>query len=236
MILLFIVLTFAFLLSRSDYNEVFTKGRSDVLKALFPFAIILGHVYHLYPNAFFQDMRWAGPYVVGLFFLMSGYGLEYKWEHGGINVAGLRKRLKALLIPVVLPLALYLVLDTAMGNDVLVEIVTGLKGFSLVLPCSWFVLALLVLYLIYYLLRPLVVRNGRFAFVLGVSILILIGLFGMLHFSGTIFESLSAFWLGVVYRQNESKLMLNIRGGILPGSSSSSVVNRLQLYPEPAVV
>lgn len=213
MILLFIVLALAYILFRSGNNEVFTKGRSDVLKALFPFAIILGHVYHLYPNGFFQDMRWAGPYVVGLFFLMSGYGLEYKWEHGGINGAGLRKRLKALLIPVVLPLALYLVLDVVKGNEVLAEIVSELKGFSLVLPCSWFVLALLVLYLIYYLLRPLVVRKGRFAFALGVSILVLIGLFGMLHFSGTIFESLSAFWLGVVYRQNESKLMLNIRGG-----------------------
>ncbi len=102
MVVLFFILFVLFLCNlRFHQRFALTKQRSDVLKALFPFAIIIGHVYFHYSYLFFQDFRWAGPYVVGLFFFMSGYGLEYKYEHSTINLPAFQKRIKNLLIPVI---------------------------------------------------------------------------------------------------------------------------------------
>lgn len=82
-ILSFALLLFALFIKAEKRCDVLIKQKADLLKALFPFVIILGHVSFKYPDSMIRDMRFAGPYVVGIFFFLSGYGLECKRFGGG---------------------------------------------------------------------------------------------------------------------------------------------------------
>ena len=59
----------------------FSKDRTTLLKAVLPWVIILHHL-SLRTNLL-GDFNEAGVYVVGLFFFISGYGLEKKKVGGG---------------------------------------------------------------------------------------------------------------------------------------------------------
>lgn len=82
-VLAVVLLLFAFLIKIGEHCESLAKAKADMLKALFPFVIIMGHVSFAYPDSLIRDMRFAGPYVVGVFFFLSGYGLECKRVTGG---------------------------------------------------------------------------------------------------------------------------------------------------------
>lgn len=214
MIVLFVILfvLFACSLHRRE-RFVLTKQRSDVLKALFPFAIIIGHVYFHYPNFFFQDFRWAGPYVVGLFFFMSGYGLEYKHEHSALGLMAFKKRIKNLLIPAIPPLVIYLVARWALGLPIGSYIVAGLRSYYLILPVTWFVISLLFLYVFYFVGRSLRLGNKVFdcwIFVLTSLLAVVLIKAGI---SGTTFESNYAFLCGIIFKQYEVKILNSKRGG-----------------------
>lgn len=214
MILLFVILfvLFACSLHRRE-RFVLKKQRSDVLKALFPFAIIIGHVYFHYPNFFFQDFRWAGPYVVGLFFFMSGYGLEYKQEHSALGLMAFKKRIKNLLIPVIPPLVIYLVVRWALGLPIGSYIVADLRSYELILPMTWFVISLLFLYVFYFVGRSLRLGNKVFdcwIFVLTSLLAVVLIKAGI---SGTSFESNYVFLCGIVFKQYEVKILNSKRRG-----------------------
>ena len=66
-ILSFALLLFALFIKAEKRCDVLIKQKADLLKALFPFVIILGHVSFKYPDSIIKDMRFAGPYVVGVF-------------------------------------------------------------------------------------------------------------------------------------------------------------------------
>ncbi len=214
MIILFFILFVLFVCSlRFHQRFALTKLRSDVLKALFPFAIIIGHVYFHYPNFFFQDFRWAGPYVVGLFFFMSGYGLEYKHEHSALGLMAFKKRIKNLLIPAIPPLVIYLVVRWALGLPIGSYIVAGLRSYYLILPVTWFVISLLFLYVFYFVGRSLRLGNKVFdcwIFVLTSLLAVVLIKAGI---SGTTFESNYAFLCGIIFKQYEVKILNSKRGG-----------------------
>ena len=70
-ILSFALLLFALFIKAEKRCDVLIKQKADLLKALFPFVIILGHVSFKYPDSIIKDMRFAGPYVVGVFFFLN---------------------------------------------------------------------------------------------------------------------------------------------------------------------
>ena len=232
MVFLLIIILMLFVCSFHLHQRfALTKQRSDVLKALFPFAIIIGHVYFHYPNFFFQDFRWAGPYVVGLFFFMSGYGLEYKHEHSALGLMAFKKRIKNLLIPVIPPLVIYLVVRWALGLPIGSYIVADLRSYDLILPTTWFVISLLFLYVFYFAGRSLRLGNKVFdcwIFVLTSLLTVVLIKAGI---SGTSFESNYAFLCGIIFKQYEVKI-LN-RGGGVYGHALSLYPGccRFELYP-----
>lgn len=208
MIVLFVILFLLFACSLHRRERfVLMKQRSDVLKALFPFAIIIGHVYFYYPNFIFQDFRWAGPYVVGLFFFMSGYGLEYKYDHGSINFTAFKKRIKDLLVPVIPPLIIYLLVRWWMGEPIRSYIINDLKSYNLILPMTWFVISLIFLYVFYFVGRGLRLNNKVFDGWVFLLTTILAVVLIKAKMSGTTFESNYAFLCGVLFKQCEKKLL-----------------------------
>ena len=106
------------------------KSRCDILKAILPFAIVLAHLSFYTHNPIIQNFRYSGPYVVGLFFFISGYGLEYKYHNNGLDFSMFPHRVKKLLTPLIFPIVLYLVLLYCFQYDVLTTIHANFTTFS----------------------------------------------------------------------------------------------------------
>lgn len=61
----------------------FQRQQTSLLKVVLPWVIILHHL--TLKTNMLRDFNEAGVYVVGLFFFISGFGLEKKREGGGRN-------------------------------------------------------------------------------------------------------------------------------------------------------
>lgn len=95
-----IILTFYLLLCAKNTDFVptdFTLDKTNLLKAILPFGIILHHISFNASQSVLYDFRFTGPYIVGLFFFMSGYGLECQYRKGKISFRALPAKLKNFL-------------------------------------------------------------------------------------------------------------------------------------------
>lgn len=144
--ILIIVLLIAF----GKDSGILTLEKSNMLKAFFPYMIILHHLSQ--QTGYLPDFRWAGPYFVGIFFFISGYGLEYKHSNKQLSMYSFFIRIKNVLLPIIVPLVFFLLLLSFRGINIGEYAIGQLKFFSFVLPYTWFVLTLIVLYISFYFL------------------------------------------------------------------------------------
>lgn len=232
-----LIITFV-LLFRSKDPLVLTKERCDFLKAFFPFLIIIGHCSFFKRNAFFDDMRWSGPYIVAIFFFISGYGLQYKYRHSQLNFEYLKNKIKSVLHPVIFPLIIYVLLSCNGWESFKHLFETAISHGNLILPYSWFVIVILFLYLSYYFIRLHLKNELHFCIVYCVFLLVLTVLLHRLGWDSSSFVSNSAFLLGIIYYENEKVLLkyVNTWGGVklllitLMGCISFSYYNNVPLF------
>lgn len=103
---IFLLLTISCLSKNKDKEFTFSIEKTELLKAILPFFIVLGHCSLTY--AVFMDFSKTGAFVVSLFFFMSGYGLEKKRLNSTVDNNYIVNRIKSILIPGVIPASIYL--------------------------------------------------------------------------------------------------------------------------------
>ena len=67
----------------------FDKSHTAILRAVIPFGIIIHHISQ--GQGICSDFLTFGPYGVGLFFFISGYGLQAKYELKRVIVKELKE-------------------------------------------------------------------------------------------------------------------------------------------------
>lgn len=184
------------------------KSRCDILKAILPFAIVLAHLSFYTHNPIIQNFRYSGPYVVGLFFFISGYGLEYKYHNNGLDFSMFPHRVKKLLTPLIFPIVLYLVLLHCFQYDVLTTIHANFTTFSLFIPYTWFVVVLLILNTVFYAVRRYFRSNTKMYAALFVITTIFLAVLYLNGIDGTTYVSNYAFLLGIFYNNNEKNTFI----------------------------
>ena len=200
MVTILFLLFVIFLLYSNNEGGNLSLEKSNILKALFPYLIILHHVSQTTGD--FLDFRWAGPYGVGVFFFISGYGIEYKRSKGQLGIRSFFIRMKSVILPILLPAIIYLLLLSRDGVDVGDYFIQKLMGYSIVFPYTWFVLTLTILYISYYLLSSCL--EGRwlyvaeFAFLLAFSTTMI-----KLKMDGTTYITTYCFLAGAMYNYLE---------------------------------
>ena len=205
--LVVVLLLFSYRNHGFSHPTTFNVIKSDYLKAFFPYFIILHHISHRTGNHYLVDFEYVGPYVVGVFFFVSGYGLEFKFGKKQINWGNYIKRIVNLLVPVIMPLLLYGLIYFPRLESPIDFVTERLCRFILVLPYSWFVVVIFFIYSLYYLIRSLDVKwvvADIFLF-LGLSAFAVLMYLGKQN--GTLFVSNYAFLLGVIFRQKEEYFM-----------------------------
>lgn len=176
-----------------------TIEKSNVLKAFFPYFIILHHVSQITGGVL--DFRWAGPYGVGIFFFISGYGLEYKRTNGVLTLTSYMTRVKRILCPLIIPIAFYLIILSANGTNVRDYLITQVHNYAIVFPYTWFVITLLILYTSFYILSSFNPKNlflALFAFLVLFSAIMI-----FLKMDGTYYITTYCFLAGAVYHNRE---------------------------------
>ena len=183
----------------------FTLNKVNILKAVLPFIIIIHHLSFEVPQTIISDFRFTGPYVVGLFFFMSGYGLEYQYNQHKVQIRRLPDRLKKIFIPFILPTVFYLVLVYHFYNKPFHYLATG--GFidaQLLLPYTWFITILVGIYICYYLTRNLFRNNNYFLLFLFIFFTLFALVIRNSH-NSHLYTSNYAFIVGIAMKQNEKK-------------------------------
>lgn len=186
----------------------FSIEKTNVLKAILPFGIIVHHISFNFPqNILLNDFHFTGPYIVGIFFFISGYALEFQYNKNKISLNELVRRIKKILIPLILPSIIYLFLITCIEKQTINEILeTNFNNGQILLPHTWFITILFIIYILYYTTRHLFKNNHTyllFLFLIFTIFIIIIKKSENSH----IYSSNYAFIIGVAFKQNETKII-----------------------------
>lgn len=199
--LLYILLGVLFGMSLFWENRGLTKQKTHVLRSILPFFIIGFHLSYLDDLSIFNNI---GNAVNSIFFSLSGYGLSrsLSLKSDSYWATFWKRRFFKILLPLILATMLYLLLFnkhvdfTDFGTKFL-------AGNTCFLPYTWFSIALLFLYGIFYL---------SFKYYKSYSLLFLVGLWcgyvmtmWGLGFESIWFYSSIGFVVGCIYENLESK-------------------------------
>lgn len=123
------------------WNKYSTKA----IKGICAVFVMLSHI--------FTQVSWAGFLAVGIFFAFSGYGLLYSWKTKENYLDSFfQKRIIKIFIPFVtaymVSVGLHLFLDDRVSTSDFIKDIVCLKF----LPASWYVIAIVVFYIAFYLI------------------------------------------------------------------------------------
>ncbi len=187
----------------------FNRERGEIIRAILPFTIILGHV-SLLCGTQLSDFNWIGMFAVGIFFFISGYGLEHKRQNGDICLRGLETRLRKLLFPLIIPCIVYIAVLYCCGENSKQIIIRNIKDYCFILPFTWFVIVLCFMYIIFYITAHYI--KGQKAFFVTTALLIV--LFSIINTSIFHIAYISlcnlAFPAGILYKQHEAKIIKSL--------------------------
>lgn len=188
-----------------------SKERTHNMKGVLALLVILAHLtvnFKSIPN--FGIFTPFGTVVVGVFFLMSGYGLSYSFDKKGDEYLKgfFKRRLSKLIVPYILVIIawnieqLFIYPDRNLPETWLLMLHGNPEGF---LPHSWFVIAIIVFYLVYYVSFKYL-QNKR----LTVIFLFLAAYFCFMrfvvHWGINWYISSYMFFLGFIYYKYEKRI------------------------------
>lgn len=130
-------------------------------------AIILVVGGHLFVTKFITSpnstFSYFGAQGVGIFLIISGYGLTTSFLRNGMDTGFLARRLRAVLLPYSLVTSLWFMIDYYQGKLYSIKtIVLSLAGFDFHLTMDatmWYISFIMMWYLIYYLIFSLKLTN-----------------------------------------------------------------------------
>lgn len=149
-----------------------------------------------------NDFNPVGLFVVSLFFFISGYGQEFKRErHEGISLTKLPLMIWKQFYPLIIPSVIYislLFLYQGMTTD---QVIDKVCRYGLILPYTWFVLTLWILYIIFYVACSLTDKYKYVVVITAVGIVVSTLLMAHWKMQSTYHMCNFAFLGGVIYRE-----------------------------------
>lgn len=188
-----------------------TIEKNTFLKCILSILIVLYHLHNQIPVGFLKYLDNFGAPIVSLFFFLSGYGLMVSSKKKGVkylNTFIINRVIKSLILPYILASFIYRLANSNSLPDIQESIKNcyRLGDTSGLLPNSWFVLALLLFYVLFYIVQKGVFKHA--IIVLSFSILIYVVETEKAGFDWSWYITAFAFPIGVLYAKKEKKLLL----------------------------
>ena len=152
------------------------KDWFDYLRCFFAIMVVFHHMvkYTDVSGTAYVIFENLGFLAVAVFFMISGYGLSYKYQNGYV-IGYASNKVMWLLLEYILVLALYMLWDiVSTGSVNIQQAVTEIKGGILYVDNSWYIAAILVIYLVYDLVQRFCISNAKYS-------IILMSLFGAVY-------------------------------------------------------
>lgn len=184
----------------------FSKEITIVLKALLPLVIVLHHLAFKTHILHFSWLMHIGPYIVSLFFFMSGYGLFYSLRYKPNYLKYFAaKRLSSLLIPYIICIIIYQCQTYFIDKKIPIYDLSMffIGDTNCILPASWYVIVIFVLYCLFwgcFKIRRIIREQILLFFISG---LILIFFFKIISFPVYWYISIGAFFMGTLFSISE---------------------------------
>lgn len=162
-IIFFVCIFYQISFKHNGYNSDYISYKNiKPIKGLFALVVILHHITQSTTGGvLIRIFRYAGDLAVAVFFFFSGYGLLKSYmEKEGYREGFLRKRIPTVLVPYLIIVFIYCLLNVVEKTpytvkDVLLSFVNGHP----VATYSWFVLVLLLFYMCFYILMTVFKKN-----------------------------------------------------------------------------
>lgn len=183
---------------KSTVDTALDIGNTKALRGFSAIEIMLGHIGISTGNILQFPNRKAGILFVGIFFMISGYGLAYGYDKKQDYLKGFFfKRFPAILIPAIL----VIILDVLCSQNTTVMYV--LEGSA-----RWYVTELLLLYLIFYFAFKCLGAKGWIAVTIASAVIVLLAF--LLGLSNPWYGSTMCFPLGMFY-YNHKEYSIGLR-------------------------
>lgn len=125
-IIIISLLTAIFLIGKEQRYPSFSIEKTNVLKSVLPFIIILGHCSLIFGGC--NDFTKTGALIVAIFFFISGYELQVKCENNMLNFNYIKSRIVKLLLPILLPAIIHALLLYYINKDSFLTFYTNYKS------------------------------------------------------------------------------------------------------------
>ena len=148
-----IILLYLFSLLSGGGSISFKKEKVVPLKAILALLIVLHHISLETGVKWLQPFNSWGAPIVSIFFFISGYGLMASYNSKGVGyLTGFVKHriIETLFLPFLLALLLYRSVVTGL-HGIIETVCLLLKNGIVTLPHSWYIFAIFVLYIAFYL-------------------------------------------------------------------------------------
>lgn len=142
------LLTSIFLIGKRQRYPSFSIERTNVLKVILPHIIILGHCSLILGGC--GDFTKTGALIVSIFFFISGYGLQVKYESKKLAFSYIKGRIIKLLLPILFPAIIFSLLLYHIDRESFVAFYINFKSWNILLPFTWFVVKLIILYFAFF--------------------------------------------------------------------------------------
>lgn len=180
------------------FDNYFSVSETRSIKGLCAVFILLSHMCTYLADYFpaFFLFKYTGAMMVGGFFFVSGYGLQYGVMHKENYLKGFfRKRLLTIAVPYYIVNAFYIVTNQMAYND----IIKSLFGFNL-----WYVMAIGIFYIGFYLCNKIFPNRyapyAMTAFIFGyIAVMLYLG-FGYWWFNSCLAFT-AGIWLCVMFNR-----------------------------------
>ena len=175
-----------------------TKEETQKLKGIFAILIILHHCIQ-FTNLYYPFS--LGHLFVGIFFFLSGYGLQVSYDLKNDYLKGFfRKRVAKVYVEFIYVTAIYIIFRSIMGIRYSVtNIFKSLYGGFTIVNFSWYIMVIIVFYSFFYISHKIAKKNSNMTLLL--FIISYIGICYIAKLELWWYISVGAFWVGCIWKK-----------------------------------
>ena len=195
-------------------NDVLDKYNSNKIKGLLALLIIIHHLsIYIKDTILLKVFTIVGVIAVSAFFFYSGYGLMISYlKKENYLKDFLNKRIMKIVIPYIIAIIFTILAYLLTGQLTPRKIFNSLVEGEPVVRFSWYVLAIIILYVVFYLSAKFLKRKKMINIaVFGGTILYCIVVNNILGFNNWWVNSCFAFFIGIYWASYKEKYAITLK-------------------------
>lgn len=182
-----------------------SKENVLAVRGICAFEIMLGHLGVATESVFLYPNRKAGILFVGVFFVLSGYGLAYSVATNKDYIKTfIKNRIPKILVPAFVIYIIYILLQHIFNGGAKVSYIDALNPLAFFDATNWYVWELVGLYILFWICVRFDILKKNYLLILAVS-LVFVCVAYVCEIGKTWYGSTLCFWQGLMLFEAQEK-------------------------------